>query len=57
MQIEIQCAFCVHLRGKGTCDAFPNGIPEDIFITGKHNHTEPFEGDNGIRFEKIENGE
>ena len=35
------------------CKAFPDGIPEKI-LTGEHDHTKPFKGDNGIRFEPIE---
>ena len=33
-----------------TCLAFPDEIPLDIW-NGGNNHTEPFEGDTGIRFE------
>ena len=36
------------------CKAFPKGIPEEIFILGESDHTEPFKGDNGIQFEPIE---
>lgn len=32
------------------CEAFPNGIPDDI-INGKSLHLTPVEGDNGIVFE------
>lgn len=32
------------------CKAYPDGIPVDI-ITGKHDHTKPFPGDNGVRYE------
>lgn len=49
----IKCYFCKHhLEGK-TCKAFPNGIP-DVIWTNEVEHTKPYEGDNGIRFEKIE---
>ena len=34
------------------CKAFPDGIPKDILL-GNHDHTKPFAGDNGVRFEKI----
>ncbi len=36
-----------------TCKAFPEGIPEQIFW-GTVDHTKPYPGDNGIRFEKKE---
>lgn len=32
------------------CEAFPEGIPNEIAY-GNNLHTEPFPGDNGIRFE------
>jgi hypothetical protein len=31
-----------------TCDAFPGGIPDSIALGGSH--TEPVEGDHGLRF-------
>ena len=62
-----QCAKCFHLKGimetpngrnmEGdsvpVCKAFPKGIPKKI-ITGEHDHTKPYKGDHGIRFEPIE---
>lgn len=48
-----QCAFCVHKHRTGaTCDAFPNGIPDDI-LANAHDHRESFIGDHGIRFEPL----
>ena len=47
------CVYCKHLRKNLECDAFPNGIPEEIFILGESDHTKPFKGDKGIRFEPI----
>lgn len=32
------------------CDAFPDGIPEEIF-SGEVEHTKPYPGDHGIMFE------
>jgi hypothetical protein len=34
------------------CAAFPDGIPEEIRYLGTVLHTEPYEGDHGIQFEK-----
>jgi hypothetical protein len=34
------------------CKAFPKRIPEEI-LTGNDDHSKPFKGDGGIRFEPI----
>ena len=48
------CANCKHKSlGSATCDAFPAGIPEAI-IWGKNGHTKPYQGDHGIRFERVD---
>jgi hypothetical protein len=54
------CYRCKHIHTDApdevvteACDAFPKGIPDEIFW-GAFDHTQPFEGDNGIRFEEID---
>lgn len=47
------CVGCVHLRrgdAAFACDAYPDGIPEPI-VASKVDHRQPYDGDNGIRFE------
>jgi hypothetical protein len=39
-------------RVHATCDAFPEGIPIEIW-NGQHPHRTPFTGDHGIRFEPM----
>lgn len=46
-----QCVFCRHKSTRGAvCTAFPSGIPGEI-LRNEHDHRQPFDGDNGIRFE------
>lgn len=46
------CLNCAHYHDlKKRCDAFPEGIPEDIW-TAKVDHKIPYLGDNGIQFEE-----
>ena len=47
-----QCLGCRHYLGAITCDAYPDGIPEPV-VTGEHDHTSPYPGDNGILFEPV----
>jgi len=51
------CASCKHFNNDNpyaeTCAAFRGGIPKEILFDGNQ-HTEPFEGDNGIQYEEIE---
>ena len=54
--IARQCSECKHyLIGTGFCKAFQDdeGIPDEVF-SGKHDHTKPFPGDRGIRYEPTE---
>jgi hypothetical protein len=47
------CTACAHLDREAdspTCEAFPEGIPTEIW-TNQHDHHEPYPGDQGIRFE------
>jgi len=49
----MQCHECVHYFGPFRCDAFPDrDIPLEIF-SGEFDHTEPYPGDHGVRFEPI----
>lgn len=44
------CVFCRRYQNGRICDAFPDGIPEEIFDF-YYNHVNPYTGDGGIRFE------
>lgn len=56
------CTMCKHyeptnsksIKGGQKCTAFPAGIPDEIWL-GKNDHTKPYEGDNGITFERYIN--
>jgi hypothetical protein len=50
---------CKHFKGlspgdelnqRPICAAFPDGIPREV-LSGKNDHREPIDGDNGIQFE------
>jgi len=51
-----QCAECKHQTEPGYCEAFPDGIPDEI-TAGEHDHQNPYPGDNGIRFEPKDDDE
>jgi len=47
------CILCAHWHSMSRqCTAFPDEIPDEIW-SGDNPHTEPFDGDNGITFEKL----
>lgn len=48
---EPLCMSCKHSNHNGTCKAYPDGIPLEI-VSGRVNHYLPYEGDNGIQYEK-----
>jgi len=51
--IDLVCFRCKHFRRfQGGCNAFPNGIPNEITI-GNNKHSKPLKGQkNDIVFEK-----
>ena len=52
MSIGVQCFLCKHYIGVMRCKAFPEKIPEEI-MTGFKDHSKPYPGDNGIRYEPV----
>jgi hypothetical protein len=48
----IQCKHLIIALGPMKCDAFPDGIPDEI-LWGGNKHTEPFPGDHGIQFKHV----
>lgn len=49
------CVRCRHKHDGPTCTAFPDGIPEET-LSGDNDHTQPYPGDHGIRFEAAATG-
>ena len=50
------CLWCVHHHGQQsitTCDAFPEGIPEEV-MSASADHMEPIPGDSGITFVSVQ---
>lgn len=50
-----QCRFCAHwTKARGDqCEVFPLRIPVEI-LTNRHDHRKPYEGDDGGRFEPLD---
>jgi len=51
--IAPMCIKCKHelpILGKRACKAFPDGIPDAIYV-GEFDHHKPYPGDHGIQFE------
>ena len=53
MAHSIQCEKCVFFQGDFKCDAFPSGIPREIY-SGDFDHTKEYKGDGGIRFKSFD---
>jgi hypothetical protein len=47
---QANCSMCAHYQGNQRCQAFPDGIPNPLWI-GEHLHREPYSGDGGIRYQ------
>lgn len=55
MHSRPMCIYCKHRHDLTVkCDAYPDGIPKEIFFTSEVDHRESYEGDNGIQFEPAE---
>ena len=54
--VKLICFGCKHLRlDEGGCDAFPDGIPDEI-TSGENDHSTPLpDQENDIVFEPVEN--
>jgi hypothetical protein len=44
------CMSCTRREPGGTCTAFPDGIPDDIWLGG-YDHRQPYPGDEGVLYE------
>ena len=54
--VNLVCFTCKHFRRfGGGCEAFPEGIPDEI-TSGQNEHSEPLKDqENDIVFEEVEN--
>ena len=46
-----QCIGCKNYSGVQSCEAFKEKIP-NIIMTGEFDHSNPYKGDNGIRYKE-----
>lgn len=50
------CMKCIHYNtndfNRFSCEAFPSGVPS-VIIMSEFDHTKPYEDDNGIQFEPL----
>jgi len=46
------CLMCTHYRKDKKCNAFPEGIPHEIWVLQVF-HTKPYPGDNGIKYKPL----
>lgn len=44
------CFVCIRYKDKDRCEAYPNGIPQEI-LTATVDHLKPYDGDSGLTFE------
>ena len=50
---NLTCILCVNFISENECEAFKNGIAEEI-VNGKNDHSKPIKGqENDIVFEEI----
>jgi hypothetical protein len=47
---------CAHYQGALTCEAFPDGISQEI-LSGEFDHSNPHPADKGIRFQPAQNAD
>lgn len=50
LQPMVACETCKHKHDGPTCEAFPQGIPEDI-LAGRNQHRDRYPGDGGTIWE------
>lgn len=49
LPIISQCATCAHKKEGDICEAYPDGIPQEI-LTNEVDHKKPYFGDHGIQY-------